>query len=278
MNGPLRTLTTLALLGASLLAAGCTPQPVTKTGPTPTVTPTQPKPIVRPVIESAEAKAAAARFESLINVADAKVAAAKDMRCRLVRTEMVGNVLQPVEELDFRQRFSPHSLRLKWVGERFKDRDLIFVSGANDNKVLVKEKGGLSGWITGGRPLRLALDSPMVTGVSRYAPDVAGYNNLVKRIAKLYRDARPLRLAWVEASPVESASVRRTQKFEVTLEPILLENDVSRMVVWFDLSTSLPIHTVLYDAKGRMVEDYDWQNLRLDAGLTDADFRFETGP
>ncbi len=124
--------------------------------------------------------------------------------------------------------------------------------------------------------MRLPLDSPLVKGQSRYAPDVAGYNNLVKRIAQLYRDARAVGLAWVPQPPQETAGPRPTASFEVALEPLLLDGDVRRMTVTFDTTSSLMTHTLVYDAKDQLVEDYDWQNLRLNVGLTDADFRFET--
>lgn len=265
-----RILAVTTLAGAFLWAAGCTPEtefrrttePVKKIKPPPV----QPDPVE---------KAAAARFESLLKAAQDKVAAARDVTARLVRREVVGSALQPVEEIDFKQRFSPHSLRLKWVGEQFKGREIIYVKGANDDKVLAKsEGGGLSGFFTRNRILRLALDSSMVKGQSRYGPDVAGYNNLLKRLASLYREARALRLAWVQQWLVES-SARSVQKFEVTREPVLLGGDVSRAIVWFDLAAGLPTHVIVYDAKGRLVEDYDWQNLRLNAGLTDADFSFQ---
>jgi hypothetical protein len=225
-----------------------------------------------PAVQASDA-VAATHFETLLNACAAKVAAAKDMTCRLVRTEMVGDRLQPMEELDFRQRFAPHALRLKWVGRRFKNRELIYAVGKNDGNVLVKEPG-LGGLLTGGRPMSLALVNPLIKNASRYGPDVAGYNNLVARLVKLYRDSRPIGLAWVAESPVVAANGRRTQTFTVTRETLLLDDDVSRMEITFDLGTLLVARSVLHDAKKRMAEDYDWQSLRLNARLTDADFRF----
>ena len=279
MNDTCRMLTVVTLLAAGMLAAGCTPPVVVKkqVKPQPMVVaaPGETKPVVAPKSD----KAAAARFESLLNAAAKKVDAAKDVKCRLVRREMVKGSLQPEEVLDFRQRFTPHALHIKWMGERFKDRDLIYAAGENDNQVLVKAGStGASSWLTGNRVLRLSLDSPSVKGQSRYGPDVAGYNNLVARLVKLYREARPLGLAWVEQLAAETSPGRTLQKFDVTLEPVLLDGDVSSMTIWFDSATSLPVHTMIYDAQQRLVEDYDWQDLRLGAGLTDADFRFETEP
>ena len=217
---------------------------------------------------------AAAHFNALLGTAVASVSAAEDMSCRLVRTEMVGDILQKEEVLDFQQRFSPQSLRLKWVGERNKGRDLLYVTGQNDGKVLVKEPGAITNIFTGGKPVSLALDSPLLKAQSRYLPDVAGYNNLVKRLRRLYDDARPLGLVWVSERPSEMVAGRRLQTYEVSFESVLLDSNVRRMIVTFDVAASLPTHTVIYDGKNQLVEDYDWQHLRLNVGLTDADFRF----
>ncbi len=217
----------------------------------------------------------AAHFKALMGSALTKVLDASDMTCRLVRVEMVNGVVQKEEVLEFRQRFNPQSLRLKWVGERNRGRDLIYVKGQNDDKVMVKEPG-LASVFSGGKPVLLPLDSPLLKAQSRYAPDVAGYNNLVKRIAGLYKDARSLGLAWVAERPSEMVAGRRLQTFELTFESVLLDVDVKRILITFDVADSLPVHTITYDAKNRLVEDYDWQHVRLNAGLTDADFRFET--
>lgn len=219
---------------------------------------------------------AAKQFETLLKAASDKVKSARDFHCLLVRVEVVEDELRPAEELDYYQRFSPHSLKLEWVGERFKGRKVIYVAGANDDKVLV-QAGGLSGRVTGWirRTLRFDLTSYIVRSQSRYLPDVAGYDRLVERMREVYTEAREDHLVRVNASSPTERDGRKIQRFDVTLDPPLLDVDVSRMIVWFDLDSSLPVHTILYDGSGRMVEDYDWRDIEFDVGLTDADFTFE---
>jgi hypothetical protein len=212
------------------------------------------------------------RFEQFLDIAFSKVMAARDFHCLLLRTEMVGDSLKPQEELDFYDRFNPQSLRLEWVGERYKGRHLIYVAGENDNKILIRPEG-MMGLI--GKTLRFDLDSPIVRMYGRYPPDVAGYNNLLKKIVDIYGRARKLNLAGVKASPPVDDSGRKLQCFEVMVEASLLDIDVSKMVIWFDTGKLLPVHTVFYDAVGRMVEDYVWGDVQLDVGLTDDDFVFK---
>ena len=94
-----------------------------------------------PVQPPAVTLAAEARFSELLDAAAAKVAAATDFHCTLVRREVVDGELQPQETLDFMQRFRPHSLRLEWVGDRFGGRKMAYVAGANDDKVQVRLTG-----------------------------------------------------------------------------------------------------------------------------------------
>jgi hypothetical protein len=149
---------------------------------------------------------------------------------------------------------------------------MIYVAGANDDKILVRPEGmvGLMG-----KTLRFDLDSPIVKMYGRYPPNVAGYNSLLKKIVDIYGRAHKLSLVWVKASAPVEESGRKLQCFEVTLESVLLDVDVSKMLIWFDLGSFLPVHTVFHDAAGRMVEDYGWGDIKLDVGLTDADFVFK---
>jgi outer membrane lipoprotein-sorting protein len=122
----------------------------------------------------------------------------------------------------------------------------------------------------------IALDSTALTSQSKDAPDFAGYNLLIGSIRMRFNDARASNLAWVSEARPETVGERRLQTFEVTLQAVVLSGQIKQMAITFDLATSLPVHMIMRDAKGRLVVDYDWQNLRLGVGLTDADFRFET--
>ena len=245
------------------------PGPGVKAPPSVTAKPVAPGPVPT---ESA----AVAHFNTLIAAAWTKVQSVPDMSCRLVQTQVVDGVTLPEEVIDFRQRFSPHSLRLTWVGEQNKGRELVYVAGQNDNKVLVKEPGAVIKFITGNQPVSIALDSTALTSQSQNAPDLAGYNLLIGSIRMRFNDACATHLVWVSEARPETVGKRRLQTFEVTLQAVAMSGQIKEMTITFDLATSLPVHMVMRDAKHRVVEDYDWQGLRLGVGLTDADFRFET--
>ena len=254
----------LMLLGLS--GVGC---PWLKPKEPPKPPPPPPEKVAAPDAENAE------RLETLLKAAVDKVKSAKDFHCLLVRQEVVGDKLRPVEELDFYQRFNPHSLKLEWVGQQYKGRKIIYVAGANDDKVLV-QAGGLAGALTGwiSKTLRFELTSSTITSQSRYPPDVAGYDHLVTRVREIYTEVRKAGVVVKAFSPVEKDG-RKIQRFDLTVDPIPPEVITSKMILWIDLDSSLPVHTMRYDRSGRMIEEYDWRNIKFDTGLKDADFTFE---
>ncbi len=227
--------------------------------------PEPPDPVLEPSKEAEEILAA------YLDAAVGKVENAKDVYCLLVRTEVIGDneKASPEEWLDFKQRFNPHTLRLKWVGKHAKGRQLLYTAGENDDKVLIREPGIISGLLG---VMRFDLTSSMITSKSRYGPDVAGYNGLVNRVDGIFRQAVEAKAVTVAAStPVMHRGIE-VLCFEVLIDREAVDMDVSKMILWFDVERSLPIHTIIYDGRGRAVEDYDWRHLILNADLSDADF------
>jgi hypothetical protein len=208
------------------------------------------------------------RFEKLLEAAHERVELARDFHCTLVRREMVDGTLRPEETIDFRQRFDPHALRLEWTGERFHDRRMLYVAGANDDKVQVR----LGGRIASLKVWKFDCDAPTLKAYSRYTPDKAGYDRLLARLLRDVRAARRARAAAVAVFKPEMRAGHRIGKFEMTVSPTVPGLDLSRLIVWFDLDTGLLARVVVHDAVGQLVEDYDWRNARVDVGLTDEDF------
>jgi len=224
-------------------------------------TPVEQQPVVTPDL-------AEKRFGELLKAAADKVAAARDFHCVLVRREVVDGELKPEETLDFTQRLEPHALRLEWIGKVYKGRKMAYVKGANDNKVLVR-LGGITGRL---KVWRFAPHSDMIKAYSRYTPDVAGYNNLIERMVRVHKTARSAGTLAVTMSEPGIRSGRNVQRFGLTFSG-LTDVDASGMTVWFDLDSSLPVHTIMRDVSGRMVEDYDWRHIELDRGLAADDFK-----
>jgi hypothetical protein len=260
----------LALL--ALTAASCSLFTPRET-PAPVVQPPVPQDVVE---KTPTDDPNVARFQELLKTAQDKITAAKDFHCILTRQEVVEGSLKPVEVLDYSLRFQPYSLKLEWTGERYKGRRLIYITGANDDCALVRPEG-VAGWFA--KEMKLKLDSSFITMYSRYPPSLSGYNLMIFRLVRVFNEAHDMQLLRITASPPAEEEHLRLQRFDMMLEPALMkELKASKMVTWFNLDTSLPVHTTVYDAKGNMVEDYYWRDIKLDSSFTDAHFTFEKKP
>jgi len=206
-----------------------------------------------------------------LQAAFAKAAGIRDVTADLMRQERVGDRLQEPETIHWIQRVKPHSLHLTWTGVRLNGREVVYVAGANDDKVLVR----LPGWL--GRRAgtqKLSPTSSAVTSGSRYSITVVGYDALVKRIVENYdAAARRNTLAVVDYGIQKDLNGCETHGFKVVLDhPGQQHGDYHTMIFWIDVTCGLPIRFVGIDKDGALLEDYLWLNLKINQGLTDEDF------
>ena len=202
--------------------------------------------------------------------ASTRVELIRGVTAERVRKELVGRGVQPEETILWRQRVTPRSLHLVWIGERLNGREVVYVEGANNGKMLVR-LDGLRGRLM--PLLKLAPDSPTARWSSRYPVNVVGYDALVKRIVENYDKARQRGSLNVVDFGLQVLSGRQTHAFSVVLDyPEAQSGDYHKMMVWFDLRSGLPVRFVGLDRRGCLLEDYHWQKLRINQGLTDADF------
>lgn len=100
----------------------------------------------------------------------------------LTRQERVRGDLLPPQTMDVKLRHEPFSLYMKWIegeGTGVKGRQLIYVQGQNDGKLLVLP-GGLGGRLTG--TMSLAIDDPLVTAESRHPVNECGLKYLAQTL------------------------------------------------------------------------------------------------
>ena len=97
---------------------------------------------------------------------------------RFVRQEVVGGALRPREEalLKFQR---PGLMYLRWIAGPPEGREILFVPGRNDNRMLVREPGLLSSLVT----VAMAPDSPRVLRESRHPVTDVGIGRLIELIA-----------------------------------------------------------------------------------------------
>jgi hypothetical protein len=107
----------------------------------------------------------------------------------MTRQERINGDLLAPQVMDVKLRHAPFSLYMKWLegeGTGVKGRQLIYVDGQYDNKLMI-QPGGLPGRLTG--TLGFTLDDPMVTAEARHPATECGLKHLANKILTFnYKD------------------------------------------------------------------------------------------
>lgn len=216
-------------------------------------------------------------LDDVLNFAEkskAPVQEIKDYTAVFTKTELVkGKLIKQVMDMKFRTK--PFSVYLKYRSGDEAGRQAIFVEGRNDNRLSVKEVG-----LKGVVPLQLRLDSPMVMDENRYPVTHVGIANLLKTAISTWERENHIDGLQPDVKFFPNAKLGDVacQVVQVT-EPKPhkeLKYHIGR--VYFDKETKIPLRAECYGWPRRagdkppLVEDYIYTNLKLNVGLTDADF------
>jgi hypothetical protein len=162
----------------------------------------------------------------------------------------------------------PFKVYMKWVENPGKGREVLYVDGWNDNRILLRDPGFMGVVIMNLRP----QDAIAMKG-SRHPITEVGLGHLVKIFGdNLRRGLRSGELGYRRGKE-ETVYGRRIQSVELIF-PRDPQNGYYcyRSVISLDIEKRLPIHVQVFDWEDRLIEDYGYENLRLNTGLTDADF------
>lgn len=199
---------------------------------------------------------------------EAAYAKVSDYTAHFARQEVIEGRLRPAEEALLKYQ-RPGSIYLRWLAGPGTGREILFVEGRDGGRVLLHQPGLLSGLVTA----VLAPDSPRVLRESRHPVTDMGIGRLIELIAANARRA----LARNELTLTDAGVVEAHGRREHRLELILPRDPARgyycyRAVVAIDLEWNLPVAARIFDWDDRMVEDYRYREVRLNPGLSAADF------
>ena len=170
---------------------------------------------------------------------------------------------------------SPFSIYMKFLKPKeFSGREVIWVDGQNDNKLMVHEAGGLIGMRT------FHLDPCCILAMrgQRYPIYEAGLENLiVKLIEKAERDraAGPCTVNYKEGAEINK---RKCSLIELVHEERRPPYEFHKAQVFIDDELQLPVRYAAFDwpkTPGEdplLIEEYTYYNVKVNIGLNDRDF------
>jgi len=162
----------------------------------------------------------------------------------------------------------PSSLYMRWIRSPYKGSELLYVPGWNENRVMA-HRGGLLRFITRnldpGHPGLMADNLRPVTST--------GIGYLLEIVAINIRTAIKMDELVFSERGEETLYGRNTRVLEVVFpNQRLLDYNGYRFVINQDVESKLLIRIRVSDLDNQLIEDYGYENLNLDARLTDADF------
>ena len=204
----------------------------------------------------------------LLDLAEKQYAQIQDYTSTMVSRERVGEVLRPQERVLLKfQR--PFKVYMRWLDGPSKGREGLFVSGTHDDKFLVSEPRGFQRLFTAA----LEPTDRRVMEQSRHPVTDIGIGRLLEFVGEsTRRAARNGVLRAIDRGTVESAG-RRVRQVECVLTQGARDGYYAyRALLGFDEENHLLVRAVVYDWTDQLVEDYAYNDLRLNPGHTSRDF------
>ncbi len=206
-------------------------------------------------------------LESWLRQAENLLHQAESYTALFHKQERIKDFLKAKETVSLRFK-KPFKVHMTWVDGPGKGREIFYVEGWNKNRILVREPGAW-GIIT----LNLNPLGPLAMQGSRHPITEAGLEYLIKLFGENFR--RGWGFGELEYRMVREESLygRKTILIEVQFpkEP-RSHYYCYRSLLNFDIETKIPIRVQVFDWENRLIGDYGYENLRINAGLSDADF------
>ena len=213
---------------------------------------------------------AVAMLDELIDRIDAGAARLRDATYTFYRTEYIDGKLRPEQKIAIKHRF-PHDIYMRWTGDVNHGREVLHRSGWNDGKIRVS-LGSLT------PTLNLDPRGSMAMDGERHNIFDLGPVRLTQLIVK---DAKRIR-----ANPALTVTAVDEGTKTVYGEParcmsavLPKDKDPGLYTTLMNLCVSdrlsLPIRVELQDIEDgamRVIERYGYEGIKVNVGLTDADF------
>lgn len=208
-----------------------------------------------------------------------------DYTAILVKRERIGEVTGDHEYMQVKVRnrkvsggqlIQPFSVYISFLKpSSVKGREVIYVENRNDGKMVAHE-GGFKGKFL--PTVNLPVDGMLAMRGQRYPMTEIGVENMIRKLIE--RGEKAMRYEDVTCEFRQGAKLkdRVCTVLEVTQPTQRPDAEFYQAQVFMDDQLNMPIRYVAYDwpsragAPGNVIEEYNYLNLQVNVGLTDADF------
>jgi len=209
----------------------------------------------------------------------------RDYSCKVIRRERIRGVLQPQEFMTAKVRHQrtrdgkvavPFGVYLKVLApSKVKGREVLFVDGQNDGKMLVRNGGKRFAFVT----TKIAPESDTAMASNRYPITDFGFENLVKRLIVVVKEdmliSSDTEVRFFEDAKIDGRSCTAVKVTHPAYDERLRFHIAT---VFVDNELRVPIHYEAYDwpeEKGAdpvLLEQYTYRDIKINEGFTEYDF------
>jgi len=184
------------------------------------------------------------------------------------KQQRISGKLLPEETILLKCRKKPFSLYMKWIKKPNYGSELLYIKGWNKDRIRA-HKGGIFSFIN--RNLD-PMDPVLMKNNLRPVTSI-GIDFMIEAIAINMRKAiKAGELTFVDRGQ-KTVYGRKTRTLEMIFPKEQAQDYAGwRFVINQDVESKVLLRIRIYDRKDLLIENYGYENLKLNAKLTDADF------
>lgn len=185
------------------------------------------------------------------------------------KQQRIAGELLEEENIFLKFRKKPYSLYMKWVTKPYKGSELLYVVGWNKDRIKA-HRGGFFSFIV----RNLTPNDPQLMENDLRPVTSTGVGFLLQTVAINMRKAIKAGVLRFTDRGNENVYGRNTQVMIIDIQPNDNEEDYdgAQFVINQDVESKILLRIRVYNRDGLLVENYGYENLNLDAHLSDADF------
>lgn len=214
-----------------------------------------------------------AKAHELIEKARQRVAELEDYTTVFHKREYVDGELLPDEVVKLKVRLEPRRIYMRWIGEVKKGQEVLWGEGWNDGKIRA-HPGGWLGVIT----VNLNPEGSRAMKGNRHSVVEAGFRHTINLIARDLKTAleHPEYVHVIEDLGEKKLYDQEARGFDARLDKQKYPKFYAyRARIWIHKKLKLPVRVQIWDKEDgriRLVEDYGYEEIRTDVGLSGRDF------
>lgn len=220
-----------------------------------------------------EEKPTIVEAHDLMQEARERIGEIEDYTVIFHKREYVNEEFLPEEVARMKVRLEPRRIYMRWTGEVRKGQEVIWGEGWNEGKIRA-HPGGWLGVIT----VNLDPEGSRAMKGNRHSVVEAGFRHTIDLIARDLGTAlkHPEFVRGIEDLGDRKIFGQKARGFDARLDKKEYPKFYGyRARIWIHSKLKLPVRIQIWDREDgriRLVEDYGYEEIKTDVGLTDEDF------